>query len=76
MISNNKCVAIFLGLSLQLNAHHIRSADADLPFEICDIMGLEPTNISEHEPDDIVKAIFGHVKEGYKVINSFENELH
>ncbi|XP_042572892.1 interferon-induced protein 44-like [Cyprinus carpio] len=50
----------------RLKAHHIRSADAELPFEICDIIGLEPANISEREPDDIVKAIYGHVKEGYK----------
>ncbi|XP_056114582.1 interferon-induced protein 44-like [Rhinichthys klamathensis goyatoka] len=39
--------------------------NADLPFEICDVMGLEPDKLSVCQPDDIVKTIFGHVKEGY-----------
>ncbi|XP_073698787.1 interferon-induced protein 44-like [Garra rufa] len=50
----------------RLTVYHIRSANADLPFEICDIAGLEPDKISECQPDDIVNAIYGHVKEGYK----------
>ncbi|XDV14547.1 hypothetical protein PO909_014782, partial [Leuciscus waleckii] len=50
----------------RLTAYRIRNADADLPFEICDVMGLEPQKISECQPDDIVKTIYGHVREGYK----------
>uniref|UniRef100_A0A673G2U8 Interferon-induced protein 44-like n=2 Tax=Sinocyclocheilus rhinocerous TaxID=307959 RepID=A0A673G2U8_9TELE len=50
----------------RLRAYRIRSAHADLPFEICDIKGLEPENISECQIDDIVNSIYGHVKEGYK----------
>ncbi|XP_052399194.1 interferon-induced protein 44 isoform X2 [Carassius gibelio] len=50
----------------RLRAYRIRSADADLPYEFCDIKGLEPEKISECQPDDIVKTIYGHVKEGYK----------
>ncbi|XP_016339581.1 interferon-induced protein 44-like [Sinocyclocheilus anshuiensis] len=54
----------------RLRAYRIRSAHADLPFELCDIKGLEPENISECQIDDIVNSIYGHVKEGYK----FEEE--
>uniref|UniRef100_A0A671P7Q8 Interferon-induced protein 44-like n=1 Tax=Sinocyclocheilus anshuiensis TaxID=1608454 RepID=A0A671P7Q8_9TELE len=50
----------------RLRAYRIRSAHADLPFELCDIKGLEPENISECQIDDIVNSIYGHVKEGYK----------
>ncbi|XP_059391420.1 interferon-induced protein 44-like [Carassius carassius] len=46
--------------------YRIRSADADLPFELCDIKGLEPEKISKSQIDDIVNTIYGHVKEGYK----------
>uniref|UniRef100_A0A8C1YKA9 Uncharacterized protein n=1 Tax=Cyprinus carpio TaxID=7962 RepID=A0A8C1YKA9_CYPCA len=61
-----KYVAIFLCLCLQLRTYRIRSADADLPFELCDIKGLEPDKISECQTDDIVNTVYGHVKEGYK----------
>ncbi|XP_026119777.1 interferon-induced protein 44-like [Carassius auratus] len=49
-----------------LRTHRIRSADADLPYELCDIIGLEPEKISESQIDDIVNTIYGRVKEGYE----------
>ncbi|XP_016339891.1 interferon-induced protein 44-like [Sinocyclocheilus anshuiensis] len=56
----------------RLRAYRIRSAHADLPFELCDIKGLEPEKISECQIDDIVNSIYGHVKEGYKVRHSMK----
>lgn len=50
----------------RLRSYHIRSGDADLPFELCDIKGLEPERISESQIEDIINSIYGHVKEGYK----------
>uniref|UniRef100_A0A8C1CSL9 Interferon-induced protein 44-like n=1 Tax=Cyprinus carpio TaxID=7962 RepID=A0A8C1CSL9_CYPCA len=50
----------------RLRTYRIRSGDADLPFELCDVIGLEPERISECQPDDIINTIYGHVKEGYK----------
>ncbi|XP_052399195.1 interferon-induced protein 44-like [Carassius gibelio] len=50
----------------RLIKYRIRSGHADLPFEICDIKGLEPEKISKSQIDDIVKTIYGHVKEGYE----------
>ncbi len=32
-------------------------------------MGLEPDVLAGSQPDDIIKAVFGYVKDGYKVIN-------
>ncbi|XP_026105061.1 interferon-induced protein 44-like [Carassius auratus] len=49
-----------------LRTYRIRSADADLPFEICEIKGLEPDKKSESQIYNIVNTIYGHVKEGYK----------
>lgn len=50
----------------RLRTYRMRSVDADLPFELCDIKGLEPERISESQIDDIVNTIYGRVKEGYK----------
>ncbi|XP_009304400.1 interferon-induced protein 44 [Danio rerio] len=58
--------AISHSFTQTLKAYRIRRADADLPFEICDIMGLEPHTLLGIQPDDVVKTIHGHVKEGYK----------
>uniref|UniRef100_A0A8C1SS33 G domain-containing protein n=1 Tax=Cyprinus carpio TaxID=7962 RepID=A0A8C1SS33_CYPCA len=51
----------------RLRTYRIRSGDADLPFELCDIKGLEPERKSESQIEDIINSIYGHVKEGYKV---------
>ncbi|XP_056308789.1 interferon-induced protein 44-like [Danio aesculapii] len=50
----------------KLEGHHIKNAHGDLPFEICDVMGLEPEELSGLQPDDVVKTIHGHVKKRYK----------
>ncbi|XP_001345981.5 interferon-induced protein 44 [Danio rerio] len=50
----------------KLESYRIRSADGDLPFEICDVMGLEPEILSGCHPADIISTIYGHVNDGYK----------
>uniref|UniRef100_A0A8C1S4K9 G domain-containing protein n=1 Tax=Cyprinus carpio TaxID=7962 RepID=A0A8C1S4K9_CYPCA len=45
-----------------LRTYRIRSGDADLPFELCDVKGLEPEKIEKNK----ILSIYGHVKEGYK----------
>ncbi|XP_050960573.1 interferon-induced protein 44-like [Labeo rohita] len=66
VLADSSASAASHSFTRRLKAHRIRSANADLPFEICDIIGLEPDNISERKPDDIVKAIYGQLKDGYK----------
>uniref|UniRef100_A0A8C2AXR0 Interferon-induced protein 44-like n=1 Tax=Cyprinus carpio TaxID=7962 RepID=A0A8C2AXR0_CYPCA len=44
----------------------IRGADGDLPFVLTDIMGLEPNVLEGSQPEDIINAIYGHVKDEYK----------
>ncbi|XP_076153695.1 interferon-induced protein 44-like [Alosa pseudoharengus] len=39
----------------------------NLPFVISDVMGLENKTDSGIRPSDIIKALEGHIKEGYKV---------
>ncbi|XP_059391399.1 interferon-induced protein 44-like [Carassius carassius] len=62
----NEALADSQNFTKILRTYRIRSGDADLPFELCDIKGLEPERISECQIDDIVNTIYGHVKEGYK----------
>ncbi|XP_067298254.1 interferon-induced protein 44-like isoform X2 [Pseudorasbora parva] len=50
----------------RMKVYRIRSGDADLPFEMCDVKGLEPEKISMALPEDIVNIIYGHVRDGYK----------
>ncbi|XP_016110465.1 interferon-induced protein 44-like [Sinocyclocheilus grahami] len=49
-----------------LKSHRVRGADCDLPFVLTDIMGLEPKVLEGSQPEDIISAIFGHVKDEYK----------
>ncbi|XP_067298941.1 interferon-induced protein 44-like [Pseudorasbora parva] len=44
----------------------IRSGTKTLPFVFKDIMGLEPEVLAGAQTDDIINALFGHVKDGYK----------
>ncbi|KTG02304.1 hypothetical protein cypCar_00033056 [Cyprinus carpio] len=37
-----------------------------LPFVFKDIMGLEPKVLEGSQTEDIINAVFGHVKDGYK----------
>ncbi|XP_050976980.1 interferon-induced protein 44 isoform X1 [Labeo rohita] len=49
-----------------LKSHRVRGADGDLPFVLTDIMGLQPKVLEGSQPEDIIKAIYGHVKDEYK----------
>ncbi|XP_056591960.1 interferon-induced protein 44-like [Triplophysa dalaica] len=37
-----------------------------IPLLFVDIMGLEPNTLTGSQPEDIIKAVYGHVKDGYK----------
>ncbi|XP_056322597.1 interferon-induced protein 44-like isoform X2 [Danio aesculapii] len=50
----------------QLKAHQVRSVKGDLPFYLTDIMGLEPEALAGSQPEDVIKTIYGHVKDEYK----------
>ncbi|XP_067260453.1 interferon-induced protein 44-like [Chanodichthys erythropterus] len=50
----------------KLKGFAIRSGDRTLPFVFKDIMGLEPEALAGSQTDDIINAVFGHVKDGYK----------
>ncbi|XP_073699411.1 interferon-induced protein 44-like [Garra rufa] len=53
----------------QYITHHIRNGSKGslLPFVFRDIMGMEPEKLCGSSTEDIVSAVFGHVKEQYKV---------
>uniref|UniRef100_A0A8C2C8S9 Interferon-induced protein 44-like n=1 Tax=Cyprinus carpio TaxID=7962 RepID=A0A8C2C8S9_CYPCA len=44
----------------------IRSGKKKLPFIFKDIMGLEPEALAGSQTEDIINAVYGHVKDGYK----------
>uniref|UniRef100_A0A673J8K6 Interferon-induced protein 44-like n=1 Tax=Sinocyclocheilus rhinocerous TaxID=307959 RepID=A0A673J8K6_9TELE len=44
----------------------IKCGKKPLPFIFKDIMGLEPNVLAGSQPDDIINAVFGYVKDGYK----------
>ncbi|KAK7166714.1 hypothetical protein R3I93_006469 [Phoxinus phoxinus] len=48
-----------------LRAHPIRGKHY-LPFVFKDIMALEPGALAGSQTEDIINAVFGHVKDGYK----------
>ncbi|XP_067233899.1 interferon-induced protein 44-like [Chanodichthys erythropterus] len=50
----------------ELTGFTIRSGKKCLPFVFKDIMGLEPEALAGSHTDDIINAVFGHVKDGYK----------
>ncbi|KAK7166720.1 hypothetical protein R3I93_006474 [Phoxinus phoxinus] len=49
-----------------LKGYVIRSGNKSLPFVFKDIMGLEAQVMAGSQTDDIINAVFGHVKDGYK----------
>ncbi|XP_043098045.1 interferon-induced protein 44-like isoform X2 [Puntigrus tetrazona] len=49
-----------------LKGFTIRSGKKTLPFVFKDIMGLEPEVLAGSQTEDIINAVFGHVKDGYK----------
>nr|XP_055038666.1 interferon-induced protein 44-like [Misgurnus anguillicaudatus] len=46
--------------------YYIKSGESILPFVFNDIMGLESIELEGAHPEDIVKALQGFLKEGYK----------
>ncbi|RXN24133.1 interferon-induced 44-like protein [Labeo rohita] len=51
---------------LGLKGFPIRCWGDKLPFVFKDIMGLEPDVLAGSQTEDIINAVFGHVKDGYK----------
>ncbi|XP_059409573.1 interferon-induced protein 44-like isoform X2 [Carassius carassius] len=49
-----------------LKGFSIRSGKKTLPFIFKDIMGLEPEAFEGSQTEDIINAVYGHVKDGYK----------
>uniref|UniRef100_A0A8C1XN16 Interferon-induced protein 44-like n=1 Tax=Cyprinus carpio TaxID=7962 RepID=A0A8C1XN16_CYPCA len=49
-----------------LKGFSIRSGGKKLPFVFKDIMGLEPDVLAGSQTEDIINALYGHVKDGYK----------
>ncbi|XP_056588862.1 interferon-induced protein 44-like isoform X2 [Triplophysa dalaica] len=50
----------------KLKGHRIRSGKVALPIVFKDIMGLEPDAMAGSQAEDIINALFGHVKDGYE----------
>ncbi|XP_043107695.1 interferon-induced protein 44-like isoform X2 [Puntigrus tetrazona] len=50
----------------ELQGYAIRSGRKKLPFVFKDIMGLEPGVLAGSQTEDIISAVFGHIKDGYK----------
>ncbi|XP_057188765.1 interferon-induced protein 44-like [Triplophysa rosa] len=50
----------------RLKGYHIRSGKITLPIVFRDIMGLEREVLEGSQPEDIINAVFGHMKDGYK----------
>ncbi|XP_057186830.1 interferon-induced protein 44-like [Triplophysa rosa] len=48
----------------KLKGHYI--SRGKIPLVFVDIMGLEPEALAGSQPEDIIKAVYGHVKDGYK----------
>nr|XP_055062653.1 interferon-induced protein 44-like [Misgurnus anguillicaudatus] len=50
----------------KLKGFQIKSGHKFLPYAFTDIMGLEPGVLAGSQPEDVINAVFGHVKDGYK----------
>ncbi|XP_073670473.1 uncharacterized protein [Paramisgurnus dabryanus] len=53
-------------ITTKLKSFRIKSGHKFLPYVFTDIMGLESETLAGSQPEDIVSAVFGHVKDGYK----------
>ncbi|XP_050967999.1 interferon-induced protein 44-like [Labeo rohita] len=64
----DSCSGSSYSFTKQYITHRITNGSSGslLPFVLRDIMGLEPDNMSGSSPEDIVNAVFGHVREQYK----------
>ncbi|XP_067261218.1 interferon-induced protein 44-like [Chanodichthys erythropterus] len=67
-VSSRALVSSSAGVSFtqKLKGFTIRSERKNLPFVFKDIMGLEAAVLAGSQTDDIINAVFGHVKDGYK----------
>ncbi|XP_067260376.1 interferon-induced protein 44-like [Chanodichthys erythropterus] len=54
------------GFTRELKEFTIRSGRKSLPLIFMDTMGLQPPVLHGPQIDDIINAVFGHVKDGYK----------
>nr|XP_055062208.1 interferon-induced protein 44-like [Misgurnus anguillicaudatus] len=50
----------------KLKAYRIKSGHKFMPYVFTDIMGLESKALAGSQPEDIINAVFGHVKDGYE----------
>ncbi|XP_067289273.1 interferon-induced protein 44-like isoform X2 [Pseudorasbora parva] len=51
---------------LSLTIHRFINANGYLPFSLIDTMGLQPTLMAGCLPEDIINAVYGHVKTDYE----------
>nr|XP_055062651.1 interferon-induced protein 44-like [Misgurnus anguillicaudatus] len=58
--------ALGKSFTTKFEGFRIKSGDKFLPYVFTDIMGLEPAVLAGSQPEDIINAVFGHVKDGYK----------
>ncbi|XP_048103539.1 uncharacterized protein LOC125297301 isoform X1 [Alosa alosa] len=50
-----------------------------VPFVLCDIMGLEKGDLQGAHPDDLIKVLHGHIRDGHKfksAVSLSENDPH
>ncbi|ROI62447.1 Interferon-induced protein 44-like [Anabarilius grahami] len=55
-----------LDTDLQSCGFTIKSGKKSLPFVFNDVMGLEPDQLAGSQIEDLISAVSGHVKNGYK----------
>lgn len=70
-------LTVTLTLFVKFQSYTIRSGKGgNLPFVICDVMGMEPgdSGTGGVHPDDLVHALEGHIKDGYKVTAHIKTE--
>ncbi|XP_052469992.1 interferon-induced protein 44-like [Carassius gibelio] len=63
LVDSDICGPVF---TQKLKGFPIRSEKKRLPFILKDVMGLLSEAFEGPQPEDIINAVFGHVKDGYK----------
>ncbi|XP_056591873.1 interferon-induced protein 44-like [Triplophysa dalaica] len=63
LVNSSSCGKSF---TTKLKGYRIRTGKVTLPFVFRDIMGLEPDVLAGSQTEDIINALFGHVKDGYE----------
>lgn len=59
----------------ELKGYHIKGENKALPYIFRDIMGLEAGRLDGSDPDDIVKAVLGFLKDGFRVKDHIKNNI-